>query len=643
MASPVPRENSFKQQAILGDPLPPHSRQILSVPPAQRDQLLLTQLIKLTQGLAGDFFGTLSEAQHVKLAKTWRYQFFGAGEDICLMHEQCAYLFVVLHGECVLTERQVSHLEGRSGTEGHRRRVVARRGRAFGHYPLVHSCREYDYSARVDDSAGCCVLLIPRACYVQNLKKEIEKQMSDTVALLKANKTFAPWSTHALSRLFFWFSKRRYAVSEDIVKQGDTADFCFIIRAGSCDVLVAERAAEATAHASDAAASAPAAQPRATNAPTAAPSAASSIAAGRPPPIAAPTEDGGVGFVIDEVESPSSPGSPVSSSTVPTSPLAKLRSAGRRVMAARAIAALRHVVTLQPGAIVGEIALVAGVGARRNATVRAARCDLVVELLILDKRSFLDLDPSTLQTISDEARYRTACTRTPEMRDQRDLAVLMSRTAHLTALSGRSAQVHYELCRSMVYRELPADQLLVRKGAAVKSFFVLMSGACHAYNAAPRGRQLAAPSPAAAGAEASSDASSPADAGAPSGAAAESSVGSYLSAFTRDGVAPVHVVRQGETIGETELLQADPVAALTVVTTQPVEIIELERAVFDRVLRDEVASESGRVLRFLQVGRSPNRRHSPLAELRGHTHAHAHAHAHATCTRARTCPRAASD
>ena len=35
--------------------------------------------------------------------------------------------------------------------------------------------------------------------------------MNDTVALLKANKTFAPWSTWALGRLYFWFSRRRYA------------------------------------------------------------------------------------------------------------------------------------------------------------------------------------------------------------------------------------------------------------------------------------------------------------------------------------------------------------------------------------------------------------------------------------------------
>ena len=148
--------------------------------------------------------------------------------------------FIVLDGSCLLNERQVHHLEGRNGTDGLKRLVDRRRGRAFGYLPLVFGEQKYDYAARVVEPSGCCVLLVPKADYVHILRREVEKAMKDTVALLKANKTFADWSTFALHRLYFWFTRRRYAPGEDIVRQGAPADFCFVIRSGSCDVLVAQ-------------------------------------------------------------------------------------------------------------------------------------------------------------------------------------------------------------------------------------------------------------------------------------------------------------------------------------------------------------------------------------------------------------------
>ena len=133
---------------------------------------------------------------------------------------------------CLLNERQIHHLEGRTGTEGFKRVVDCRRGRGFGHYPLIFGEAKYDYSATVVEKTGCCVLLVPKADYVHVLRKEVEKQMKDTVALLKANKTFSDWSHYALNRFYFWFTRRRYAHGEDIVRQGDPADFCFVIRSG---------------------------------------------------------------------------------------------------------------------------------------------------------------------------------------------------------------------------------------------------------------------------------------------------------------------------------------------------------------------------------------------------------------------------
>ena len=161
--------------------------------------------------------------------------------DICLQEEEVTDFFIVIEGSCLLNERQIHHLEGRTGTEGFKRVVDCRRGRGFGHYPLIFGEAKYDYSATVVEKTGCCVLLVPKSDYVHVLRKEVEKQMKDTVALLKANKTFSDWSLYALNRFYFWFTRRRYAHGEDIVKQGDPADFCFVIRSGACDVLVQQQ------------------------------------------------------------------------------------------------------------------------------------------------------------------------------------------------------------------------------------------------------------------------------------------------------------------------------------------------------------------------------------------------------------------
>jgi CRP-like cAMP-binding protein len=103
---------------------------------------------------------------------------------------------------------------------------------------------------------------------------------------------------------------------------------------------------------------------------------------------------------------------------------------------------MRHVVTLPPGAIVGEIALFGESGATRNATVKALSTDHV-ELLVLDRTSFHDLEPSTLHIIREVARYNSACTKAPGERTPDDVAVLMDRTSHLKSLASMHSSVQY--------------------------------------------------------------------------------------------------------------------------------------------------------------------------------------------------------
>ena len=68
--------------------------------------------------------------------------------------------------------------------------------------------------------------------------------------------------------------------------------------------------------------------------------------------------------------------------------------------------------TLGQGSLVGEIALLRD-GEKRMATVRTAEPSV---LLILDKKSFRELDSETLALISENAKYNKACTREPSAR-----------------------------------------------------------------------------------------------------------------------------------------------------------------------------------------------------------------------------------
>ena len=83
------------------------------------------------------------------------------------------------------------------------------------------------------------------------------------------------------------------------------------------------------------------------------------------------------------------------------------------------------------------------------------------DILVLDKKSFRDLDKSTINIISENARYNAACTKEPSQRTRDDLQILQQRTAHLSHLSKLSFEVHMELCRVMRYRKVNERSMLV--------------------------------------------------------------------------------------------------------------------------------------------------------------------------------------
>ena len=134
------------------------------------------------------------------------------------------------------------------------------------------------------------------------------------------------------------------------MRQGDPADFCFVIRFGLCDVLVLD-------------------EKKGSGPLTPGASKLVQQSQARTPTNASGSGDG----VVDGKSASEGKADGGAVPTVKRSPaalLAKMRSAQMQVLTAVRMNTMRLVVTLPAGSIIGEVALVSGDNAKRNATVR---------------------------------------------------------------------------------------------------------------------------------------------------------------------------------------------------------------------------------------------------------------------------------
>jgi len=508
----------------------------LNTPPDERETAHIDALVDLLGKNAADFVQNLSEDQQTDIARSCLYHYMTPGTVLCEKDEETNFYFVVLRGSVVLEELQVHHQESAKGGGSNTRVTNIKAGRGFHHFPLVMQYRFYGYSARVEASAGASVLVILKTDYIHILRRSMEKEMNDTVSMLKATPFFSTWSETSMARLYYWFDRRKLAPETDVVKQGDDADFCFIIRSGRCDVLVEVKEEEKPKEEGEAAEG------------------------------AAPAPKGLGAFGKGKMSGLLKKA---------TAAQIKANNEGHGIITR---ANMRHIVTLRPGAIVGEIALFKD-GVKRMATVRTSDN---VELLILDKKSFLDLDRATLHIISENARYNAACTKEPHQRTRDDLQILQQRTSHLSHLSSLSTDVHLELCRVMRYRKVNEGSMLVRKGSTATCLYVIISGKCNTFAQEPR-RRFASMA-----ISAFTDNSSNA-------ALRKRSVGVDMFA----GMKPTSSMRAGDAVGEEELLQENPMWLVTAITTEPMELMEIDRKDFDRILKADRTSERGRLIEFL--------------------------------------------
>ena len=271
----------------------------------------------------------------------------------------------------------------------------------------------------------------------------------------------------------------------------------------------------------------------------------------------------------------------------------------------------RLVTQLPAGSLVGEAGLLSETG-RRNASVRAAGRagrDAAVEVLVLQKKDFLDLDRETLDDIKEIAQWNSACSKEADRRTEEDLDLLQRCTAELDYCKQLPLYTHRELCRLMKYRKVAPETTLVEKGSVATKLFVILSGQAAVYSfskeAKPLRRNLVCASSFSSLEEGGRDVSPEGARRGSSPEAARSSeavrrgslfgVGAVaratrftLSLGKEERSRPTSMLESGEAIGEAELmygLAANQLATSVVATEEGLEVMEVDRADFDRVLK----------------------------------------------------------
>mmetsp|Transcript_28197 Transcript_28197/g.68475 ORF Transcript_28197/g.68475 Transcript_28197/m.68475 type:complete len:1165 (-) Transcript_28197:240-3734(-) len=548
------------------------TRKMLAAQPDARTDFMITHIAEVARALAPSFCSQLSEAVILDLARCFQFKDYAPNTHVCDMGEECEFLFIVVGGDVEVKELKVSHSESREKTDAEDegtwhsdyRIYTAKQGHAFGHFPLIQQSMLYGYSAKTL-SSGAAFLLVHRSDYVQKLRREVEKHMLDSVSMLKSLSFFSDWTHAAVSRFYFWFERRRVQVGEDVVTQGDNADFCFIIRSGACDVLVRQMQESVP------------------------PSPAKDAPA---PAAAAPL-------------SPAAGASPISESGKKGRRFVEIKE--DPVMQKKAALFLeRHIVTLRPGAMVGEIALL--FGGVRTATVRAA---IPSEVLVLDQKALFDLDRSTIQTMKEIAMYNKACTKDPASRTEEDIEILAKRSGYLLEKMSISPELLRKLLHVMKYRSIDKGKPIVTKGAPAQCLVLLTGSASTVVSTGTSSvdqskrasvrRQAKAPAKAAA---------TPSAAGGAQGSV--SSAGTSLQAVApisrfnngdsskQSKTTKAELFRPGDLIGEAELLEGLEVYENTIVSNESCAIMEISLADFDRLLRDLRYQEQMRLIDFLQ-------------------------------------------
>ena len=215
--------------------------EVFKILPHKRSEEDIDKMVRDTRHLSG--IGSLPAPERYQLARVWTYEKYDPGAVLCKAGDADPNLFIVLNGKVDVEEVRVAHnLSDKEDNPGQveaasLRTVTYGVGKMFGRYPMMHDVPHFDCTARAS-ALGCGVLRLSQPNYVQIMRQREEKELAAAVVQLRALPFFAEWTLTSLHRLYFHFERRKLHPGEELIKQGDDADRCFVISKGKCDVLV---------------------------------------------------------------------------------------------------------------------------------------------------------------------------------------------------------------------------------------------------------------------------------------------------------------------------------------------------------------------------------------------------------------------
>ena len=216
--------------------------ELSQVRPDARTDRQVDSLVLATREL--NAFADLSTVEHYGLARVWTHGQLSGGESLCRINQEQPEYFIVVSGAMEVESQRLSHNLEENGVTASgvpsshsMRTTVVGVGTAFGQYPLLRESVTVDYSAKAAP-CGCGVLRVSKAHYAGLLRRQEEKMMTEAVRMLRASPFFSDWTKPSLERLYWILERRRLQPGENVVTQGDVADFCFIIASGKCDIVV---------------------------------------------------------------------------------------------------------------------------------------------------------------------------------------------------------------------------------------------------------------------------------------------------------------------------------------------------------------------------------------------------------------------
>ena len=210
--------------------------ELSQVRPDARTDRQVDSLVLATREL--NAFADLSTVEHYGLARVWTHGQLSGGESLCRINQEQPEYFIVVSGAMEVESQRLSHNLEENGVTASgvpsshsMRTTMVGVGTAFGQYPLLRESVTVDYSAKAAP-CGCGVLRVSKAHYAGLLRRQEEKMMTEAVRMLRASPFFSDWTNPSLERLYWILERRRLQPGENVVTQGDVADFCFIIASG---------------------------------------------------------------------------------------------------------------------------------------------------------------------------------------------------------------------------------------------------------------------------------------------------------------------------------------------------------------------------------------------------------------------------